>query len=91
MRGARRRRGRRDRPRVIGRVFCSRGRCGYETGREGGAVGERFRRGEVVAEAEDQAVGAIVGGRAEEAGHDDAGGHGAADFGGGLCRGGGGS
>lgn len=52
-----------------------------ETGGEGGAVRERLRRGEVVAEAEDQAVGAVVSGRAEKAGHDDAGGHGATDFG----------
>lgn len=52
-----------------------------ETCGEGATVGERFGGREVITEAENQAVSAIIGSGAEETGHDDASGDGAADFG----------
>lgn len=53
-----------------------------ETCGEGVTVGERFGGREVITEAENQAVSAVIGRGAEETGHDDARGDGAADLGG---------
>ena len=52
-----------------------------ETCGEGATVGERFGGREVITEAENQAVRAVIGSGAEETGHDDARGDGAADLG----------
>lgn len=57
-----------------------------ETGREGRAVSERLRGGKVVAEPKDEAVRAVVGGGAEETGHNHAGRDGATDGGVGPAR-----
>ena len=54
-------------------------RVADETGREGRAVSEGLGGGKVVAEAKDEAVRAVVGGGAEEAGHNYPGGNGATD------------
>ena len=50
-----------------------------KTGRKGGAVGERRGGRKILAEAEDEAVRAVVVGGAEESGHNHAGRNGAAD------------
>ena len=55
-------------------------------GGEGGAVGERVRGGYILAEFEDEAVGAVVGLRAEESGDHDAGWDGAVKFAIGFTR-----
>ncbi len=55
-------------------------------GGEGGAVGERLRRGDVLAEFENEAVRAVVGLRAEEAGDHDPGRDGSVKLAVGLAR-----
>lgn len=67
---------------LLPEFFVVQDRMTDKAGCERGAVGERFGGREVITEAENQAVRAIIGSGAEETGHDDARGDGAADLGG---------
>ena len=66
---------------LLTEFFVVQDRMTDKAGCERGAVGERFGGREVITEAENQAVSAVIGSGAEETGHDDASGDGAADFG----------
>ena len=66
---------------LLPEFFVVQDRMTDKAGCERGAVGERFGGREVITEAENQAVSAIIGSGAEETGHDDESGDGAADFG----------